>query len=655
MLFDYTEATAAGVAATVDEALARADTLVTRMVDPATPSTSDTILLTLDDIADLLETTYGQSAFLGYVHPDKEVRDAGNAAEERLQKWDVDLVFRDDFYQAVKRFSATEEAGALTGEQRRLLDFTMRDLRRAGHELAPEVRAEVKELTQRLVELGILFQRNIDEHQDHLIVTRDDLAGLPDSYIEGLEAGEIEGTFKVSMAYPDVVPFLENAKRRDLREQLARKFNSRAVETNSPLLDEAVAIRRRIAALFGQPSWAHHQLEERMAKTPEAVHAFYDSLVHPLTEKGKDEIEVMEQMLKQDGGEGPLQAYDFRYYETQLRKRDYGVDPLEVAAYFPLQQVVEGMLDLTGEVFSLDYRRVDAAPWHPDVITYAIHDRDSGDLIAHFYMDLFPREGKYSHAAAFTLVAGRLLADGSYQKPVSAIVANFTKPGSDRPSLLQHSEVETFFHEFGHILHQTLTRAEMVRFAGSNTERDFVEAPSQIMENWTWRPEVLGRFARHYQTREPIPEDLVGQLTAAKNLNIALNNLRQAQFGLLDMWLHDDSPDKNVEKVLRRSVEVSLFPFHEGTFFPASFGHLLGGYDAGYYGYLWSEVYGDDMWSRFDQEGVTNPEVGLAYRRHILEKGGSVDGMDMLRSFLGRDPNNQAFLAKLGIGTKSDS
>ncbi|HKX74880.1 MAG TPA: M3 family metallopeptidase [Acidimicrobiia bacterium] len=655
MLFDYTQVTAAGVAAATDQALARADALVARMVDPATPATYDNTLGVTDEIGDLLEKTYGQTAFMGYVHPDKEVRDAGNAAEERLQKWGVELVFRDDFYQAIKRFSETEEAAGLAEERRRLLDFTLRDLRRAGHELDPEVRAEVKALTQRLVELGILFQRNIDEHQDWLIVTREDLAGLPDTYIEGLEKGEEEGTFKVGMSYPDVVPFLENADRRDLREQLARKFNSRAIDTNSPLLDEAVAIRQKIATLFGQPSWAHHQLEERMAKTPEEVHSFYRNLIAPLTEKGRDEIVAMEELLAESADEGPLQVYDFRYYETKLRKRDYGVDPIEVASYFPLQQVVDGMLELTGEVFGLEYRRVNAPTWHPDVITYAIHDRADSGLIAHFYMDLFPREGKYSHAAAFPLVPGRLLADGSYQQPVAAIVANFTKPGIDRPSLLQHSEVETFFHEFGHILHQTLTKAELVRFAGSNTERDFVEAPSQIMENWTWRPEVLRRFARHYQSGEPIPDRLVEQLTAAKNLNIALNNLRQTQFGLLDMWLHDESSDKNVEKVLRRAVEVSLFPFHEGTFFPASFGHLLGGYDAGYYGYLWSEVYGDDMWSRFAREGVTNPEVGMAYRRQVLEKGGSVDGMEMLQMFLGREPNNEAFLAKLGIGTKSSS
>jgi len=654
-MFDYTHVTAKGIALQTEKALSRADKIVASAVDPATEPTYESVMRPLDDAYDLMMRTYGQTAFMGYVHPDKEVRDAGNAAEERLQKWGVELIFRPELYQAVKSFSETAEAAALEGEPRRFLEFWLRDLRKAGHELEEDSRAEVKRHTERMVEVGIAFQRNIDEHQDHLLVSRVDLEGMPDSYIENLEPGEEAGTYKIGLSYPDVIPFMENSPRRDLREQLSRKFNTRAVEPNRPLLEEAIGTRARIAELFEEPSWAHHQLEEKMAKTPEAVRAFYAGLIPGLTEKGQAEIKVMETMLGEDQEASPLQVYDFRYYETQLRKRDYGVDPMEVASYFPLQEVVDGMLELTGQVFGVEYRKVDAPTWHPDVLTYAIHERSSGELISHFHMDLFPREGKFSHAAAFPLVPGRKLPAGGYQRPVSAIVANFTKPGGERPSLLQHSEVETFFHEFGHILHQTLTRAEVTRFSGSSTEGDFVEAPSQIMENWTWRPEVLRRFARHYQSGETIPDRLVEQLTAAKNLNIALSNLRQSQYGLLDMWLHDEAPEKDVDQILQKATEVSLFPHHHDTFSPASFGHLLGGYDAGYYGYLWSEVYGDDMWSRFDQEGIDNPGVGMAYRREILELGGSMDGLELLRRFLGREPNNEAFLKKLGIGTKQVS
>ncbi len=651
-MFDYTQVTASGITEDLEAALSEADRLVAGVVDPTTEATYDSVLAPLNEIEDRLVNAYGRTAFMGYVHTEKEVRDAGNAAEERIQKWAVELVFRPDFYRAIKSYSESPEAAGLSGERRRMLEFLLRDLRKAGHELDDDSRAEVKKLTERLVELGVLFQRNIDEHQDHLVVTRDDLEGMPESYIEGLEAGDTEGTLKVTMAYPDVVPFMENSPRRDLREELSRKFNSRAVEPNRPLLEEAIAARQRIAEIFSQPSWAHHQLEEKMAKNPEAVRSFYASLLPGLSEIGQSELGKLTEMLRADGFDGELQGYDFRYYDTQLRRRDYGVDPTEVAAHFPLQQVLDGMLELTGEVFGLRYRKIDRPSWHPDVFAYAIDDATTGQEIAHFFMDLFPREGKFSHAAAFPLIPGRRLDDGSYQKPLAAIVANFTKPGTERPSLLQHQEVETFFHEFGHILHQTLTRAELTKFSGTSTEGDFVEAPSQIMENWTWQPQVLARFARHYQTGQPIPPELVSQLTAAKNLNIALLTLRQAQFGLLDMWMHDETPQKDLDDIHVRSTQVSLFPVHPDTFYPASFGHLLGGYDAGYYGYLWSEVYGDDMWSRFEKEGVTNPKVGADYRREVLERGGSRDGMEHLRAFLGREPNNEAFLRKLGMGTE---
>ncbi|MGH9892030.1 MAG: M3 family metallopeptidase, partial [bacterium] len=341
-MFDYTQVTAAGINETLDEALSEANRLVAGVVDQDVQPTYDKVLAPLNEIEELLVRTFGTTAFMGYVHTDKKVRDAGNAAEERIQKWAVDLVFRPDFYRAIKKYSESADASGLRGERRRMLEFLLRDLRKAGHELDEDSRAEVKKHTERLVELGVLFQRNIDEHQDHLSVTRDDLQGMPDSYIEGLEAGEAEGTFKVTMAYPDVVPFMENSPRRDLRRDLSAKFNSRAVKPNRPLLEEAIAARQRIAEIFSQPSWAHHQLEEKMAKNPEAVRSFYAALLPGLTEIGQTELGKLTEMLRADGADGELHSYDFRYYDTQLRRRDYGVDPTEVAAHFPLQRVIDG-------------------------------------------------------------------------------------------------------------------------------------------------------------------------------------------------------------------------------------------------------------------------------------------------------------------------
>lgn len=639
------------VAAVTDTALAEADELVSELVS-AGERTWATTMAPLNDVSDRIGQAFGSGAFMGYVSSDEAVRTAAREAEERMQQWVVELMFRDDLYAAVSEYAATAEASGLEGERARLVEFTVRDLRRAGHELDPDVRAEVKRLTQRLVELGIQFETNIAEHDDFLVVTRQDLAGLPDAYVEGLAPGETKGTFKVTMAYPDVIPFMENAERRDLREQLAFKFNNRAAELNRPILEETVRLRARIAELFGHPSWAHYQLEEQMAQEPAAVTAFYEELIPPLTAAGRDEIETMTAMLAEDTGEADavLQPWDWRYYHTRLSRERHGVDPNQVAEYFPLEAVLDGMFEITGDVFGLDYAPADIEAWHPDVRSFAVHDRSDGRFIAHFFMDLFPREGKYSHAAAFPLVSGRRLADGSYQTPVSAIIANFTKPTASRPSLMQHSEVETLFHEFGHILHQVLTRAELVRFSGSSTERDFVEAPSQIMEHWTWQPSVLARFARHHETGEPLPASLVEAMVRARNLNIALTTLRQVQFGVLDMGLHGEgAAERDLDEIHETATRVALLPVHEGTFFPASFGHMLGGYDAGYYGYLWSEVFGDDMFSRFEREGLTDPKVGAEYRSAILEAGGSLDGMDLLTNFLGRQPSNEAFLRKLGI------
>lgn len=386
-----------------------------------------------------------------------------------------------------------------------------------------------------------------------------------------------------------------------------------------------------------------------MAKTPERVGEFYDELVDPLTEKGRDELAEISQLLSADTGENEVQVWDWRYYDTQQRKSDYGVDNFEVAKYFPLAQVLDGMFELTSEMFGIEYEEITGFDtWHDDVELYAMRDASSGEELARFYLDLHPREGKYGHAAEFPLIPGRRLEDGTYQNPTCAMVANFTKPTDDTPSLLQHSEVETLFHEFGHVLHQNLGRTELARFSGTNVERDFVEAPSQIMQHWVWRPHILRRFARHHETGEPIPEDLVDQLVAARRLNKGLTQLRQLQFGWWDQEIHAGS-DRDLDEIDRRGTELALLPRHPGTFPMASFGHLMGGYDASYYGYMWSEVFGDDMFSRFEDEGVANPEVGMAYRREILEPGGSADPDEMLRSFLGREPDNRAFLRKLGI------
>lgn len=632
-----------------DAALATAETVLDDLVSVEGERTFENTLRPLDRIADILDHTTFEYTFMGYVHPDKDVRTAAKAAEEKVSKWGSEIYFREDLNEAVRAYANTGEAAGLGGEHKRLLDFVLRDLRRAGHELDPEVRNRVKALTQRGIELGVRFQQNIDEWEDYILVTREDLEGLPDSYIDGLTVDEESGKYKVTIDYPDMVPFLENSPRRDLRERLRFKFNTVAVEENRKILEEALVIRQEIAEAFGLPTWAHHRLETRMAKTPERVEEMYDELLDPLTEAGRAEVAAVAQLLEADTGDEVVQGWDWSYYDTQQRRTDYGVDNFEVAQYFPLPQVLEGMFSLTSEMFGITFREIsDFETWHDDVQFFAIHEADTGEEISRFYLDLFPREGKYGHAAEFPLIRSRVLEDGSYQNPICAMVANLTKPTKDSPSLLQHSEVETLFHEFGHVLHQNLGRTELATFSGTQTERDFVEAPSQIMEHWVWRADVLKRFARHYQTGEPIPAALVDQLVAARRLNKAMWQLRQMTYGWWDQEIHR-GPDRDLDAISSEGSKISLLPPHEGTFALASFGHLMGGYDASYYGYMWAEVFGDDMFSRFEERGVTNPEVGKEYREKVIGKGGSLDADFMLVDFLGREPSNEAFLRKLGI------
>jgi thimet oligopeptidase len=657
---DYASLTVADIETAAEHAIAAAEARVAAAVaagDPATGSapTFEATLRPLDEALAATTAGYGRSAFLGHVHPDREVRDAGNAAEERLAKWRVELPFREDLYRALRSFADTPEAGGLRGERRRLLDHWLREFRRAGQDLAPDQRDELRALRGRLVELEVTFQRNIGEFRDGLDLTLDELQGLPASYVERLQPGKAPGTKRVTLEYPDLVPFMEQSPRRDLRERLEFKEWSKAVEVNMHVLVETLQVRRRIAGLLAYDSWADYAMEVRMAGGPAAVERFYGDLIPRVGQAAEDELQALRDTLLAEEGTDDLRPWDVRYLDTRLRRTRFGIEPERIAQYFPLDRVWAGLFEITGEVFGLDYVPVAAQyarAWHPDVRLYEIHDRASGELLAWAYADLFPREGKFTHAAAFPLVVAHRSADGRRTIPVSAIVANFTPPAADRPSLLRHDEVVTLFHEFGHILHMSLSQAEFVRFSGAETESDFVEAPSQIIEHWAWNADVLRRFARHYRTDEPIPADIVEQLVAARNLNVAIKTLRQAYFGTLDLAFHGQAEPDDVEGINRDAYAVTGLPFHEGTFFPASFGHLLGGYDAGYYGYLWSRVYGDDMFSRFEESGVLSPTVGAAYRREILEPNGSDDAAALLRRFLGREPDNRAFLRHLGLGTK---
>jgi Zn-dependent oligopeptidase len=653
MLHDYTNTTVESVQNAVAESLAEAEELIAQTVASTDAPSFEATMRPLDLAGAAAIRGYARGGFMAYVHTDAAVRDAGQAAEEAFSKWNVALPFREDLYRAVRAFAETPEAAALEGEQKRLLEFWLRDFRRAGHELAPEDKAELEKLRERLVELEVAFARNINDDQRSIEVTREDLAGMSDEYIGRLSPGDKPGTYKVSVKRPERVPFMAQAHNRELREKLFRLDWTSAVSTNRPILEEALKLRHRIAQIFGLPTWAHYALEVKMAGSPERVEEFYAEIVPPLRAAAEREVATLQERMERDGVTGPVQAWDWTYYDDQQSREEHGVDQNLVSAYLPLEPVIQGMFDLTSEVFGLEYRRVpDAKAWHPDVMLYEIHDKASGELIAHFYADLFPREGKFYHAAAFPLHLGHRRRDGTYAKPVSAIVANLTPPGADRPSLLRHGphgELETLFHEFGHILHESLTRAESVRFSGAETERDFVEAPSQIMEHWVWQPSILARFARHYETDEPLPQELIDGMIQSRYLNVGLRGAVQVSYGAEDMAMHASSEPVDIDTAMREAFEVTSLPFPEGTCSVASFGHLMGGYDAGYYGYLWAEVIGDDLWGRFMSEGITSPGVGMEYRRAILEPSGSRSADDMVEDFLGRPAAVENYLRMRGL------
>ena len=649
--FDYTAVDAAVIQERGAAAIAEVEAALGELAGiPDIDRTEANTLVALDAVHDRLTQASGRYAFLAEVAPVEEVRNAALAFRKELDAFSTRIGFREDLYAAVRSLAASVAGEELEGESARHLGFALRDFRRNGFDLEPAARAAVQVLKERLVDLGVRFRRNIDEYEDFLLLTREQLAGLPESYIDGLsEIDTPEGPrLRVSLEYPEMYPFLEAADDASLRRELFLKNHNKAADSNVEILDEALAARDEAAGILGYGSWADYILEIRMAKRPEAALEFLEDLERRVRAKADLDIAELTAAKRAHAGDpdARLELWDWRYYQQQILREQHDVDQFAVAEYFPLEETLNGMLDTYASLVGVRFTRIaEARAWHPDVRLYAIEDATSGEHISHAYMDLHPRPDKYGHAAAFTLRPGRERSDGGYQSPVSAIVANFTKPTASSPSLLRHSEVRTLFHEFGHILHQTLTRARFTRFSGTSVERDFVEAPSQMLEHWVWDADVLGGFARHYQTAEPLPAELLQKLIESKNVGSGLFWLRQIYFARLDLAYHAAGANKDTNAIAEQLHPITGFDFAPDTQFQAGFGHLFG-YDAGYYGYLWSKVFGDDMFSRFEEDGLA---AGADYRRLILEPGGTADADELVRSFLGREPRNEAFLRDIGL------
>lgn len=615
----------------------------------------------LNDMSRLMGVRTSSIDFVQHVSDNQDIRDASREAEKVLSEFWVESSMRTDVFERLCELQEKVRQGeySLSTEEKRYLDHEVLDGHRNGLHLGPEVRSEVEEIKKRLSQLSIDFSSNIAEDKSFLFFTEQELAGCQDDLLEGLEKDE-DGKYKVTLQYPHYIPVMRDCTVRDTRRALELKYNSRCKEVNLAILREIVDLRDKKARILGYKHHADFMTEKRMAKTSEKVATFLSDLRAKIDQVGiaeKDKNLLRKYRLESMGipTSAPFENCDTAFLRNLVERKEFSVDHVALQQYFPLDHVVSEMLNIYGELLDLEFAQDHDQPiWHPDVVCYLVKDRSDSRPIGYFYMDMFPREGKFSHAALFPLQAN--LKD--IQIGVCSLVCNFTKPTATKPSLLTHDEVTTTFHEMGHCLHHLCAeKVTIVSFAGTEVERDFVECPSQMLENWCWEKPVLKRLSRHSVTGEPLPDDLIDSLAKSRNANEGISTQRQIAFALFDQVLHSGAgAGKDITQIYFDIYgKVTGIAPTPGTCMPASFGHLCG-YDASYYSYLWAEVFAADLYvTKFAHGNKQFSKVaGKEYRENILGPGGSIDAADMLREYLGREPSMDAFFQLKGIITSAN-
>ncbi len=643
-----------------EQAIAQAKAEIDAIVaDPEAPSFDNTILA-LEQAGSRLSDISGIFYNLLEADTSPRMQDIAEKVAPMMTEYSMYVSLNETLFSRIKAVHDSEPT--LEPDQKRLLDDTYRSFTRSGANLSPEDKQTYSKLSEELSLLTLQYGKNLLAATNAYTLNLTDessLEGLPEFVREAAaEAANSKGTsgWTFDLSAPSYSALLKYSPRRDLREQMWMAYNKRATEgenSNLELCRKIADTRLKIANILGYETYADYALEERMAKNPQTVNEFIRKLLVPSLPVAREEVKELLSYARSQGFEdAEIQPWDFSYWSEKLMDEKYSISDEQLKPYFRLENCIDAVFSLAGRLYGLSFEeRKDIPVYHPDVKVYDVKD-ENGRHMALYYADFFPRDSKRG-GAWMTEFRGQSIVDGVEKRPFISMVTNFSKPAAGKPALLTHDELTTLLHEFGHCLHGILAEGRYGSLTGTNVSRDFVELPSQIMENWAFEPEFLDGFARHYQTGEVLPDSLIRKIVDAKNYHAAYAQVRQLQFGILDMAWHyqktmTDMGTIEFEKAALKSSAV--IPSIPQACNSTSFSHIFsGGYSAGYYSYKWSEVLEADAFSLFKEKGIFSTEVSHSFRDNILSRGGSEDEAVMYRNFRGHDPQPEALLEKLGI------
>ena len=612
--------------------LAKARSLVADL-KAAPPADALATLKAWNDVDQALGSVSSPASLFAEVHPDEAVRERADVAGQEVQKLATELGLDRELFEV---FAALDPAG-LDADAARFLDKTLRDFRRSGVDRDEPTRERIRAINERLTVLGQEFSKNIRNGVRSIEVTPDRLEGMPQDWLDAHPADE-RGLVTVTTDYPDVVPLRTFCADAQARRDLTMEFLTVGWPANDALLHELFDLRHELAQLLGYETWADYDAEVKMIKEGGAIPVFIEKIADAALESGVRDREVVLARMRADVPDATaIDSADLAYYANLVSKEQLEVDAQLVRTYLDFTKVRAGLLEVTGRLFGLRYEpAADAVVWDEAVAAYDVYRADGDEPLGRIYLDLHPREGKYKHAAQFDLVTGV----AGRQLPEGVLVCNFSR------GLMEHDHVVTLFHEFGHLVHHVLAgHQEWFRFSGVATEWDFVEAPSQMLEEWAWDAEILQTFATN-EAGEPIPADLVGRMRRADDFGKGYLARTQMFYAALSYWFHTERPADLTARTRELQAQYSLFPYIEGTHFTCAFGHLEG-YSSAYYTYMWSLVIAKDLFSAFDRSNMFDAEVAGRYRDRVLAPGGSKDAADLVADFLGRPYTFDAYAAWL--------